>query len=213
MQAPSAALRPLNQPRSVSSRAISIGIAVVLNVAIIYLLASGLGADAVKLVIQNIDVAVIEPPADETKPPPPPPPVEREPPPFVPPPDINIDLPAEAPATTTITTTTEQPRPAAPAPSMATPPKGSNQNRVSRSDYPPVSLRLNEMGVTIVTVQIDATGTVVSAELAKSSGHSRLDEKALLIVRSRFRYTPAKDAAGNPIPATIRQGVKWDLSG
>jgi protein TonB len=211
MQAPSAALRPLNQPRSISSRAVSIGLAVLLNVGIIYLLASGLGAEAVKLVIQNIDVAVIEPPPDTEKPPPPPPPVEREPPPFVPPPDINIDIPDVGPSTTTITTTTTPPQ-ATPTPSMATPPRGSNQNRVTRNDYPPVSLRLNETGVTIVKVQIDATGAVVSVELAKSSGHSRLDEKALQIVKSRFRYSPAKDASGNPIPATINQGVKWELT-
>jgi periplasmic protein TonB len=212
MQAPSAALRPLNPPRSNSSRAISIGLAAALNLGFLYLLASGLGAEAVKLVVQNIDVAVIEPPADENKPPPPPPPVEREPPPFVPPPDINIDLPSDAPATTTITTTTEQPRPAPAAPSVATRAKGSNQNRVTRNDYPPVSLRLNETGVTVVRVQIDATGAVVSAELAKSSGHSRLDEKALQIVRSRFRYSPAKDASGNAIASVIDQGVKWELN-
>jgi protein TonB len=195
-----------------SSRATSIVLAALLNIGAIYLLASGLGSEAVQLIVRNIDVAVIEPPPDETKPPPPPPPVEREPPPFVPPPDINIDLPSEAPATTAITNV-QNTAPTPPAPRVAaTPPRGSNQNRVTRADYPPVSIRLNEEGVTIVKVQIDATGTVVSAELAKSSGHSRLDEKALQIVRSRFRYSPAKDASGNPVAATINQGVKWELN-
>jgi protein TonB len=128
----------------------------------------------------------------------------------VPPPDISIDLPA-APSTTAITNVQTTVTPTAPRPA-ASPPRGSNQNRVTRADYPPVSIRLNEEGVTVVRVQIDATGAVVSAELSKSSGHSRLDEKAVQIVKARFRYTPAKDASGNPVPATINQGVKWELN-
>jgi protein TonB len=186
-------------------------LAIALNIGIIAALIAGLGTDAVMQIVENIDVAVIEPPPDVDKPPPPPPPVEREPPPFVPPPDINIDITEAAPAPTAITNTSSVPTPAAP-PSVATPPKGGNQNRVTRADYPPVSIRLNETGVVRVKVTLDATGAVQNVELVKSSGHSRLDEATLRLVRTKFRYTPAKDAAGNAIPAAMITNVTWNLN-
>ena len=128
-----------------SSRAVSIVLASLLNLGIIYALVSGLASSAVKLAIQNIKVAVIPPPPDESKPPPPPPPQMKEPPPFVPPPDINIDITEAAPATTAITNVQTQ-APTAPAPAPSTPPKALNSHAVTDRDYPPISIRLNEEG-------------------------------------------------------------------
>src|ERR1041385_9278501 len=133
MQAPSQSLRPISPPPSGTSRAGSIVLAVILNLGIIYALVTGLASSAVKLIVQNIDVAVIkEPPPDEPKPPPPPPPQMKEPPPFVPPPDINIDITEAAPAPTAITNvqTTVPTAPPAPAP-VTSPPKAINSHAVT----------------------------------------------------------------------------------
>jgi protein TonB len=57
--------------------------------------------------------------------------------------------------------------------------------------YPPISRRLNEQGRTTVRVLIGADGLPQRAEIAKSSGFSRLDDAALATVM-RWRYVPGR---------------------
>jgi protein TonB len=198
MEAPSATLRPLQPPVSASSRAVSVVLAVALNVGIIAALVVGLGSEAVKLVIQNIDVAVIkEPPPDETKPPPPPPPQTREPPPFVPPPDINIDIGESTTTTTAITTQSQAPAPPAP-PAPTSAPKALNSHAVTDRDYPPMSVRLNEEGRVTVRYLVDAEGNVADVQIVNGSGKQRLDAAAIPIVK-RWRFKPALQE-GKPVP-------------
>ena len=59
--------------------------------------------------------------------------------------------------------------------------------------YPAISRRLNEQGKTIVRVLIGADGVPQRAEVATSSGFSRLDEAAVATVM-RWRYVPGKRA-------------------
>lgn len=197
MQAPSEGLRPISPPTSTSSRAVSIVLAAVLNLGIVYALYTGLASDAVKSIIQNIKVAVIPPPPDTNKPPPPPPPTMKEPPPFVPPPDINVEITESAPAPTAITTTTQQ-VPTAPAPTPNTPPKALNSHAVTDRDYPPISVRLNEEGRVTVKYLVDAEGNVGEVQVTGSSGKSRLDDAAIPIVK-RWRFKPAMQE-GKPVP-------------
>ncbi len=82
---------------------------------------------------------------------------------------------------------------------------------LQRADYPPESLRLGEQGVAIVNVFVTAEGEVGQVNLAGSSGHARLDEASLKVIRTRFRYTPARDARGRAVGAWIRQAIKWEL--
>jgi TonB family protein len=49
----------------------------------------------------------------------------------------------------------------------------------TRDDYPVDSRRLNEQGTTRMRFSVDASGKVVQADLARSSGYPRLDEVAL----------------------------------
>jgi protein TonB len=211
MQAPSQGLRPISPPVSNSGRVISIILAVVLNLGIIYALYTGLAARAVKVLVQNIDVAVIEPPADEEKPPPPPPPTVKEPPPFVPPPDIVIDAPA-APTTTAIQTTTSvaPPAPAPPAPApVSSAPKPINSHAVTARDYPPISVRLNEQGKVGVRYLVSADGNVTEVQITSSSGKQRLDDAAVVLVK-KWRFHPAL-AEGKPVPAWVAAQVVFRL--
>lgn len=57
--------------------------------------------------------------------------------------------------------------------------------------YPSISRRLNEQGQTTVRVLIGADGQAQRAEVAKSSGFTRLDEAAVAAVL-RWRYVPGK---------------------
>jgi protein TonB len=51
------------------------------------------------------------------------------------------------------------------------------------------------------------TGCTVSG----SSGNRDLDETTCRIARSRVRFTPAKDDAGNPIASSYTLPVRWQL--
>ena len=87
---------------------------VVLHVAVVYALVTGLAKKVVDVVRAPIDTRVIEeirkpPPPPEVQPPPPPK-LEAPPPPFIPPPEVQVQSPVQPP---TITATTPTP-PAAP---------------------------------------------------------------------------------------------------
>jgi TonB family protein len=56
-------------------------------------------------------------------------------------------------------------------------------------------------------------GTVADAEVVRSSGSHRLDEAAVQVVRKRFRYSPAKDPAGNPIASRLQTRIAFSLRG
>ena len=82
------------------------------------------------------------------------------------------------------------PAPSAPA-AVQLPSSDANYLQNPRPPYPPISRRLNEQGSTTVRVLIGADGQPQRAEIAKSSGFSRLDDAAAATVM-RWRYVPGK---------------------
>jgi periplasmic protein TonB len=65
--------------------------------------------------------------------------------------------------------------------------------------YPPSEIRANAQGTSALEVCIDARGRVSSANLARSSGHARLDEAALKWVRDA-RFAPERvDGAAHAV--------------
>lgn len=65
-------------------------------------------------------------------------------------------------------------------------------------DYPIASLKAREQGEVTLAMCVSAEGLVSDPKLLKSSGYPRLDESTLKQAL-RLRFTPAKDAAGNPV--------------
>jgi periplasmic protein TonB len=59
--------------------------------------------------------------------------------------------------------------------------------------YPPLSRRLGEQGVVILSVLVGEGGDVQKLEVAKSSGYTRLDEAASRAVQG-WRFAPGKRA-------------------
>jgi protein TonB len=57
--------------------------------------------------------------------------------------------------------------------------------------YPKQSLRLGEQGKTVLLVELDELGRMITVEVKTKSGFPRLDEAALNAVRT-WRCTPAK---------------------
>lgn len=87
--------------------------------------------------------------------------------------------------------------------------RGSFNNE---SDYPGAARRNDEQGTVRVTFTVGADGRVANCTVVQSSGSSSLDSTTCRIFERRFRYSPARDAGGNPVPTTMRQSVSWSLT-
>jgi protein TonB len=186
--------------------AIAMGV-VLLHVGFIYVLYSGLLMRAAELVVP---VAVmsqfIEPPTPKVAPPTPPTAVKKAltkaptvtaPLPMAindPTPAVNAPtgttIPQPAPAPMAVPVAAAPVAPPAP-PAVQLPSSDADYLQNPRPPYPSISRRLNEQGKTTVRVLIGADGLPQRAEIAKSSGFSRLDDAALATVM-RWRYVPGK---------------------
>ncbi|MGQ5701452.1 energy transducer TonB [Sandaracinobacteroides sp. A072] len=194
----------------------------VLHVLMGYALISGLAIKAVQVITGPLETVNIEeqaPPPEEA---PPPPPKLEEIPPYVPPPDVVIETSAPPPPTITTQTTIatpEPPRVAPPAPPAPPPPPKvevkpasprGNSVGITSDDYPEASRRAGEEGTMTVRITIGTNGRVDSCEVVRSTGFSRLDERACQIAQRRWRFNPATEN-GQPVPSTRTQNITWRL--
>ena len=79
-------------------------------------------------------------------------------------------------------------------------------------DYPGAARRAEEQGTVQVRFTVGADGRVSGCTVVGSSGSSSLDSTTCRIFERRFRYSPARDAGGNPVPQTMTQSVSWRLN-
>jgi periplasmic protein TonB len=198
----------------VSRRAIVFFAIVAFHVLIVWALASGLARQVVEIIAPPIETDIIEEELQREEPPPPPPPEMERPPVEVPPPEVSIDIPMET--STAIQDVTDRPPPPRPPP----PPRVVNRTAPSvdlrRSPstddyYPPASRRANEEGVATVKTCVSPEGRATgSAEVAKSSGHPRLDEAAVKWA-GRARFKPGTED-GKPVEACTSFNVRFRLT-
>lgn len=136
-----------------------------------------------------VNLSPRETPRDRVNPPPPPSDTGlRLPVPNIPPPLDRTFVPEDtAPTGVTpgpIATISPHP-PVAPAVRI-----GPKLKPMDKPPYPLLSIRAREEGATTLSLCVDVRGHVSSAEVAQSSGHSRLDDAALAWVRGA-RFAPA----------------------
>lgn len=173
--------------RSPGKHLIGLALVAIFHAVLIYALVNGLARKIVEVIKKPIETKIVEehkPPPPPDTPPPPPPKMEVPPPPFIPPPEVQIAV--AAPVTNTISqVTSKKPAPAPivktpPAPAVAPSPAKLNRDTCAseRPPYPAASRRNEETGVVTLRISYDASGNVTGVDLAKSSGHSRLDESA-----------------------------------
>jgi protein TonB len=141
------------------------------------------------------------------------------PPIVAPPPMIRLNTPAPQMQTVInapppIITPTAPPAPPTPPPPRIVQPVRARANLTSYfsdDDYPPSALRAEEQGTTGFRLTIGPDGRVSACEVTSSSGSSALDQATCRILRSRARYTPARDQNGNPTSGTDQARVQWRL--
>jgi protein TonB len=82
---------------------------------------------------------------------------------------------------------------------------------VSNDDYPPAALRAGDEGTTGFRLTVGADGRVTNCTVTSSSGSSSLDSATCRIMRSRARFTPARDSNGNPTTDTHTARITWRI--
>lgn len=108
--------------------------------------------------------------------------------------------------------------PAEPARSESSPPAAAivtaarrRSGTIGRNDYPPSALRALAQGSVAVRYTVGANGRASECTIISSSGRSDLDSTTCRLVQERFRFEPAKNAAGQAVPQTVTRSHEWYL--
>jgi protein TonB len=197
----------------------------ILHALIGYAFVTGLAYKFVKNVqedLKTFDVQEAPPPEEEPPPPPdtpqPPPPVTTPPPmqrfENLPPPPVAAPPPPPVPAPYV--------PPAPPAPPAPPPPprtveparaRANLASYVSNDDYPASALRNEEQGTTGFRLTVGPDGRVSNCVVTSSSGSSALDAATCRLMRSRARFTPARDNTGASTTDTVNSRITWRIQG
>lgn len=197
--------------RSASQRYTGLIAVAALHVAVVYLLASGLGSSVVQVITGPIETKIIEEIREQPdEPPPPPPKLEAPPPEFVPPPEI-VFTAEPAAASTAITQVQSKVATPPPPPVAVSPPRSDPRRPNGLPPYPPSSRRLGEEGVVTLQLYVLENGRVGEAKVQKSSGFPRLDEAAVKEARRNWRFLPARKG-DKAVAAWMSINVRFKLT-
>ena len=193
--------------KTATSRATSLAIVAAIHVIAILGLVAALNQGEIMEQLKEIQATVEAEKTPPKAPPPPPPDLVKPPPPVAIVPDFTV---ATAPPPATVTTAPKPP-PAPPPKAVATsdPLRPIGRTR-TLPPYPPISVRLNESGTTLMEVHITTEGNVDDCKVVTSSSSERLDQAACDHVKRVWRWQPPTNQ-GAPIAVSTRVSVTWDL--
>lgn len=90
-------------------------------------------------------------------------------------------------------------------------PRADPQSLIRPDDYPASARQAGEQGSVRFALDVGSNGRVGGCTILWSSGSAALDSATCRIARSRSRFTPARDATGQPAPGRVEQEVVWTL--
>jgi protein TonB len=193
--------------KSASSKAGSIAVVVGIHIAVIFGLVAALNQGALMKQLQEIKATVDTTKEPPKAPPPPPPDLVKPPPPVAIVPEFTVATAPPPP----VTTVAKAPPPPPPKAAVASSdPLKPVMRTHTLPPYPPISVRLNEQGTTLMEVHITTEGNVDDCKVVQSSSSDRLDQAACDYVKSRWRWSPPTNQ-GTPTAVSTRVSVKWDL--
>lgn len=196
----------------------------VLHALLAYAVVTGLAYNFMKKAAEDLKTFDVQ---EEPPPPPEPPPPEQQqvqPPPIVTPPPL-VQMNTPAPPVTTVTNApppvlTQTAPPAPPLPPAPPPPprtvepahaRANLASYVSDADYPASAIRAEQQGTTGFRLTVGTDGHVTGCDVTSSSGSPALDQATCRIMRSRARFTPARDDHGNPTTDSVSSRIRWVL--
>jgi periplasmic protein TonB len=127
----------------------------------------------------------------------------------------------KAPPTTIVASLSPPPPPPAPtaspqvvnqtpAPQLHIPPLAITNHSVTITDYPLLSIRLQEQGTVLIKYLVKEDGSVGDCTVTTTSGKSLLDDAACAMVKGRWKFKPAtKD--GKPVSQFLTAEVAFAL--
>ena len=193
--------------KSATSKAGSVAIVVGIHIAVIFGLIAALNQGALLKQLQEIKATVDTPKEKPKAPPPPPPDLVKPPPPVAIVPQFQVAAPPPAPVQV------KPPPPPAPPPKAvvaSSDPLKPIMRTHTIPPYPPISVRLNESGTTLMEVHITTQGNVDDCKILNTSSSERLDTAACDYVKRVWRWQPPTNQ-GAPVAVSTRVSVKWDL--
>jgi protein TonB len=194
------------EKKSAANKATSLAIVIAIHIAGIAGLVAALAQGALIKQLQEIKATVDTQKTPPKAPPPPPPDLVKPPPPVAIVPEFQVAT-APPPPVTTVAKAPPAPPPKAVAASDPLRPVGRTH---TLPPYPPISVRLNESGTTLMEVHITTEGNVDDCKVVQSSSSERLDSAACDFVKSHWRWQPPTNQ-GTPTAVSTRVSVKWDL--
>src|SRR3954469_4587306 len=193
--------------KSAGSKAGSLAVVAGIHVAVIFGLIAALNQGALMKQLQEIKATVDTPKEKPKAPPPPPPDLVKPPPPVAIVPEFQV---ATAPPPPVQTAAPKPPPPPPKAVVAASDPLKPIMRTHTLPPYPPISVRLNEAGTTLMEVHITTEGNVDDCKIVTSSSSERLDQAACDYVKRVWRWQPPTQQ-GTPTAVSTRVSVKWDL--
>lgn len=104
----------------------------------------------------------------------------------------------------------EAPQPAPRPQPTPTPPRPADYRNNPKPPYPSLSKRLGEEGTVRLNILVNPDGSVARLELARSSGHPRLDRSAMDTVQSSWKFEPARQG-DTPVAAWVIVPIQFTL--
>lgn len=83
---------------------------------------------------------------------------------------------------------------------------------IDASDYPDGAYRSRVGGTVHLRFTVAPTGRVSDCAVTRSSGSRELDNVTCRLIIRRFRYRPARNAEGDPIPSTVAGEHVWEVA-
>jgi protein TonB len=80
---------------------------------------------------------------------------------------------------------------------------------IAHSDYPKAALHGDMQGRVEALLTINEKGLVSTCAIRRSSGNRLLDRTTCRLVRTRYRFDPARDAEGRPVRTLAVLPVEW----
>ena len=82
----------------------------------------------------------------------------------------------------------------------------------SRNDYPEQAVQRNEEGSVFVQILINPAGDVDTCTVIQSSGFADLDEQTCSVIKTRAKFSPAKDEDGRSVFSLMGVPVTWAIN-
>lgn len=80
---------------------------------------------------------------------------------------------------------------------------------VKPEDYPDQAMFEGRNGTTTISLLVDEKGAVKDCVVELASGVATLDAQTCLMIQQRGKFSPAKDAEGNPIKSRLSYRFRW----